>query len=58
MQQRKRLTRANRKPLDSFDQTPHDDSGPCNLLKSIQNNNLYLKLVGIALEMSREAGVS
>jgi hypothetical protein len=26
-------------------------------LNSIQNQNLYLKLVAIALEMSREAGV-
>lgn len=58
MQPRKRLLRVNRKPLDFFDEAVPVPSEPSNVLDHIKNQNLYLKIVGIALEISREAGVT
>lgn len=57
MQQRKRLLRVNRRPLDSFDETPFPSNPPCDILSYIKNQNLFLKLVGITLEMAKGAGV-
>lgn len=53
MQPRKRLLRANRKPLDFFDEAAAVTSERSNVLDAIKNQNLYLKIVGIALEISR-----
>lgn len=57
MHQRKRLLRANRRPLDSFDDGARTSDLGHNVLSLIKNQNLFLKLVGLSLDMAREAGI-
>jgi hypothetical protein len=57
MQQRRRLLKSNRKPVDSFDGAEGCTIPEGNLLGYIHNQSLYRKLVAIAVEMAREACV-
>lgn len=58
MKFRKRLHRGNEKVLDSSEELNVPQDEPSNLLSNINNQKLYLKLVGMALSMSKEVGVS
>ena len=53
----RRLLRHNRRPADSFNDSPHADSPSSNLLHKIRNQSLLLKLIGITLQLSQDAGL-
>ena len=56
--QPRRLLRHSRRPADSFDTSVQVEKPASNLLNKIGNQNLLMKLIGICLQLSQDAGLS